>query len=117
MPIIVTRTDVKPSDKTFSHRHSDGGVREEHRETATPDELLYIEYINWVGSYPGILDRRGYPLDENTWVSVMVFEDHEAYLKFKDDYRNHPKFYEYRLRKATESGIVSTYTITEEPFK
>jgi hypothetical protein len=116
MPIVVTKIDVKPEDQQFRHRHDVGGLREEHRADANPYETLALDYVQWASSFPGVLDRRGYPKDENTWVTVTVFEDQEAYDRFREAAKNHP-YRAQRTEYANSIGITSTTTVDDLPAK
>lgn len=116
MPIVVTRTDVKPAAAEFYHMHEIGGFREEHRDTLNDFQREMLDYINWVLAFPGVLDRRGYAKDENTWVTVVVFEDQVAYDKFSEAIKDHPTVQK-RIEYGKSINIVSTTTVTEETFK
>jgi hypothetical protein len=109
MPFIVTITDTKPEDQDFDHLHAEGGVREEHRETATTYQAELLDYIKWVQSYPGVLDRRGYAKDDHTWVTVTVFETEEYYRQFQIDAQQHPTVLK-RKELGANRGIVRTIT-------
>jgi hypothetical protein len=116
MPILLTRTDVKPENTQFNHMHEIGGFREKHREILDDYQKEMLDYINWVLAFPGVLDRRAYPKDEHTWVTVTVFEDMEAYLAFDKATKEHPTVLK-RIELGKSIGVISTRTITEEEFK
>lgn len=111
MPYIVTITDVKPEEEQFNHLHEDGGIREEHRATATDYQTELLDYIKWVQSYPGVLDRRGYAKDDHTWITVTVFEHKQDYEKFQIDAQAHPAVLN---RKALGESRRIVRTITTE---
>lgn len=111
MPIVRTRIDVKPADAQF--RHGDE-IREENREVLDTDQTEMLNYVNWVLSYPGVLDRRAYAKDEHTWVTIIVFEDMAAHDKFEEANKDHPTVLK-RIAYGKSIGITSTITVEDHP--
>ena len=108
MPIIVTKTDVKPEDQSFRHSHETNGFTEATSEVQ--QEML--DHLDWCRAFPGVISRTGNAADDHTWVTTTIFESLEAYEIFKTAVESSP-YAQKRIAFGKSIGIVSTTEVKE----